>query len=56
MRLADAVAPYARFVTAEESRWTEALQALQGLEARIHVLLPAGDPRGDAQARGRQQS
>jgi len=43
LRLQDAVAPYARFVHAEESRWAEALQVLEALGARITALLPRDD-------------
>jgi GTP-binding protein EngB required for normal cell division len=39
LRLQDGVAPYARFVHAEESRWAEALQTLEALGARITKLL-----------------
>ena len=38
-RLADAVAPYARFVRAEERRWSEAQVALSALRERISGLL-----------------
>jgi hypothetical protein len=34
-RLDDAVAPYGRFVRAEAARWTEAEQALDGLQRRL---------------------
>jgi GTP-binding protein EngB required for normal cell division len=40
-RLQDAIAPYARFVRAEETRWTDALQTLEALGARIAALLNA---------------
>ena len=39
LRLDDAVAPYARFVRAEEGRWREAQQVLGALSARIANLL-----------------
>ena len=39
LRLDDAVAPYARFVRAEEGRWREAQQMLAALSARIANLL-----------------
>jgi small GTP-binding protein len=42
-RLADAVAPYARFVRAEEARWTDARAALTAVDARASALLRAGD-------------
>jgi hypothetical protein len=35
LRLQDAIAPYARFVQAEEGRWADALRVLEGLDARI---------------------
>jgi small GTP-binding protein len=38
-RLNDAVAPYARFVRAEERRWTEARQTLDGVRTRAAALL-----------------
>jgi small GTP-binding protein len=38
-RLNDAVAPYARFVRAEERRWTEAQQTLNSVGARASALL-----------------
>ena len=39
LRLDDAVAPYARFVRAEEGRWREAQQMLAALSARIANVL-----------------
>ena len=39
LRLDDAVAPYARFVRAEEGRWREAQQMLGALSARIGNVL-----------------
>jgi hypothetical protein len=39
LRLQDAVAPYARFVQAEERRWADAQQTLDALGARIDALL-----------------
>ena len=41
-RLRDAVAPYARFVHAEERRWAEAQQTLDALGTRIAALLDVG--------------
>jgi hypothetical protein len=38
-RLADASAPYARFVRAEEERWRGAQQRLADLRARLAALL-----------------
>jgi hypothetical protein len=38
LRLQDAIAPYARFVQAEESRWRDAVQTLEGIDARIAAL------------------
>ena len=38
-RLADAVAPYARFVRAEERRWSEAQRTLAALRERTGGLL-----------------
>ena len=38
-RLDDAVAPYARFVRAEERRWREAQQALSGLAERATATI-----------------
>jgi len=38
LRLADAVAPYARFVHAEEARWRDAHDTLSALERRIAEL------------------
>jgi len=40
LRLQNAVAPYARFVQAEESRWTDILLTLEVLGAHISALLP----------------
>jgi GTP-binding protein EngB required for normal cell division len=45
LRLQDAVAPYTRFVQAEEDRWAGALQTLQALSARIAALLAALEPQ-----------
>jgi GTP-binding protein EngB required for normal cell division len=39
LRLEDAIAPYGRFVHAEESRWTGALQTLEALDTRVRALL-----------------
>jgi small GTP-binding protein len=39
LRLTDAVAPYARFVRAEDARWREAHEGLRELEQRITELL-----------------
>jgi hypothetical protein len=39
LRLGDAVAPYARFVRAEEGRWRDAQQMLAALSARIGNVL-----------------
>jgi ABC-type transport system involved in cytochrome bd biosynthesis fused ATPase/permease subunit len=39
LRLTDAVAPYARFVHAEERRWSEAQQTLSGLSDRTASFL-----------------
>ncbi|HXI30429.1 MAG TPA: dynamin family protein [Vicinamibacterales bacterium] len=38
-RMADAIAPYSRFVRAEERRWTDAQQALAGLDRQIASML-----------------
>jgi hypothetical protein len=38
-RLADAVAPYTRFVDSEERRWSEAQQTLTRLRERTTALL-----------------
>jgi small GTP-binding protein len=44
-RLTDAVAPYARFVQAEERRWTAARDQLTALAARLAALLAGvGEP------------
>jgi small GTP-binding protein len=42
MRLDDAVAPYARFVRAEQSRWLDAQQTLEALSRRLVTLLANG--------------
>jgi len=40
-RLADAIAPYARFVRAEDARWTDARTALTAIDTRASALLKA---------------
>src|SRR5262245_5612562 len=42
-RLAEAVAPYARFVRAEAARWTDARTALTAVDTRASALLRGGD-------------
>jgi len=39
-RLSDAIAPYSRFVRAEESRWRDARATLEQLSARLESLTP----------------
>ncbi len=41
LRLGDAVAPYARFVDAEQGRWAGALEMLKEFEHRLSTLLNA---------------
>src|SRR4051812_19307119 len=43
LRLADAVAPYSRFVRAEEERWRQAQQTLQALTDRTNAVLASLD-------------
>ena len=43
-RLADAVAPYARFVRAEERRWSEAQRTLTALRDRTAAFLAHESP------------
>jgi GTP-binding protein EngB required for normal cell division len=50
-RLADALAPYSRFVRAEEQRWHQAQQTLSGLNQRIDAFLAHLGPQSDAHGR-----
>jgi ABC-type transport system involved in cytochrome bd biosynthesis fused ATPase/permease subunit len=40
LRLADGIAPYARFVRAEQARWSDVRAALETWRARADALLP----------------
>lgn len=49
LRLADGLAPYSRFVRAEQSRWSELRAALQAWRSRAAAHIPASQETGEEQ-------